>query len=123
MLVELGINSGETIAASEFPETINSEKAIIKSKLPGILDDYILRKSLVFLDTLVLASTSNDSTIKIWDISTTECIRILDEHKDIVTSLASNGYKVFASGSADKTVKLWEINRITTTHTTPSHNT
>jgi len=56
---------------------------------------------------LPLRQVSVDKTIRIWNIKTGECIRILKGHSDLVSCLAtlSNGY--LASGSYDKTIRIW----------------
>jgi len=53
-------------------------------------------------------SASSDSTIKIWDRSTSECIQTLNEHSNEVNTLAltPNGDRII-SGSSDATIKIW----------------
>ncbi|RLB09987.1 MAG: hypothetical protein DRG27_03795, partial [Deltaproteobacteria bacterium] len=59
-----------------------------------------------------LASGSSDGTIRLWDVKTGECIRVLEEHITIVESLAfSSDGKLLASGSQDKTVRLWDVKK------------
>ncbi|OWB50597.1 hypothetical protein B5S27_g2148 [[Candida] boidinii] len=59
----------------------------------------------------VLASSSMDYTIKLWDIKTGEC-KITLKHKDLVTSFSFNydGSKL-VSTSRDKKIRVWDIRK------------
>ncbi|MDR3692257.1 MAG: pentapeptide repeat-containing protein, partial [Fimbriimonas sp.] len=60
-------------------------------------------------DGKVLASGSDDKTVKLWDAASGRLIRTLEGHQDWVRSCAySPDGKVLASGSGDNTVKLWD---------------
>ncbi|MEG4317512.1 MULTISPECIES: CHAT domain-containing protein [unclassified Microcoleus] len=57
----------------------------------------------------VLATASDDNTVKIWDTSTYKEIKTLIGHIDKVNSVSfSPNGNVLATSSADKTVKLWD---------------
>jgi hypothetical protein len=60
-------------------------------------------------DGRTLASGSDDSTIKLWDVERGELLQTLQGHGDWVLSVAwSPDGRTLASGSADSTIKLWD---------------
>jgi len=59
-------------------------------------------------DGRMLASPSEDKTIRLWDADTGKCLRTLNGHKEAVYSIAFDPSGcILASGSQDSTVKLW----------------
>src|SRR3989440_123451 len=60
-------------------------------------------------DSARLASASEDSTVKIWDASSGECLQTLEGHSAWVQSVAfSHDSARLASASGDGTVKIWD---------------
>ena len=58
----------------------------------------------------LLASGSEDTTIKLWDLQTSECLATLEGHEEGVKSIAiSPNGQLLVSGSADHTIKLWQL--------------
>jgi len=57
-----------------------------------------------------ICSGSSDTTLRVWDVSSGECIRILEGHSSFVraVSWSSDGNRI-CSGSDDKTVRVWEV--------------
>ncbi|CEJ83110.1 hypothetical protein VHEMI03137 [[Torrubiella] hemipterigena] len=59
-------------------------------------------------DSMLIASASNDKTIRLWRADTGECIQTLEGHSDWVWSVVfSHDSILIASASDDKTVRLW----------------
>ena len=61
-------------------------------------------------DGSILASSSTDRTIKLWDVNTGQCRQTLQGHTNEVFSVAfSPSDRIIASGSDDRTVRLWDV--------------
>jgi WD40 repeat protein len=61
------------------------------------------------LDTKTIISSSEN--VKIWDVSTGECLRTLQGHTKRVRSIKiSSNHKILVSGSFDETIKIWDFN-------------
>ncbi|GAB1543678.1 NB-ARC domain-containing protein [Scytonema sp. NUACC21] len=59
----------------------------------------------------ILASGSADQTVRLWDVETGQCLKILQGHNNHVLSVSfSPDGQTLASASADQTVKLWAVN-------------
>jgi len=51
--------------------------------------------------------------VKLWDVSTGECLRTLQGHTKCVRSVVfSPDVQTLASGSDDETIKLWDIKTV-----------
>lgn len=57
-----------------------------------------------------LATGSQDHTLRIWDVDTGECMKLLHGHTDTIRTLQVLRDGFLASGSKDKSIRLWHVN-------------
>ena len=71
----------------------------------------------------ILASGGGDGALKIWDVSTGQCLKTLTGHKQRVRSVtfSPDGNKL-ASGSGDHTIRLWDYEQGQCTKTLHGHS-
>ena len=75
------------------------------------------------VDNQLLASGSNDGTIKIWDTSVWSEIKTLAGHSDDVECVAfSPNNQFFASSSRDESIKIWDTTDWSCIKTLTEHN-
>ena len=69
-----------------------------------------------------IASSSDDTKIRIWNTATGMCMYTLTEHTNWVNAVSwSPDSKYIASGSGDKTIKIWDASTGTCMHTLTGH--
>ena len=54
-------------------------------------------------------SGSRDKTVRIWDVETSKCVRVLGGHGGNVYGVATLPDGRLASCSFDKTVRIWDV--------------
>lgn len=67
-----------------------------------------------------ILSASLDSTIKMWDINTGQCVRTFFGHIEGIWGIAADNFRV-VSGSHDKLVKVWDLQSGRNWHTFNQH--
>ena len=65
--------------------------------------------TLALLSDNRLASGSNDSTIKIWNLDDSTCLAVLKGHSAAILALQVLSETILASASADTSVKIWNL--------------
>lgn len=50
-----------------------------------------------------------DTSVRLWDLVTGDCLRTFDGHTDGVYSIAWHDEALAASGSRDRTIRLWDV--------------
>jgi WD40 repeat protein len=61
-------------------------------------------------DGRTAVSGSADKTVRVWDVETSQCLKVMQGHTDSVTSVALSGDgRRAVSGSDDKTVRVWDV--------------
>jgi WD40 repeat protein len=69
-----------------------------------------IRKVVFSQDGRLLASGSDDQTIKVWEVETGQCIHTLQKHQDRVLTVAFHpDSQILASGGDDRIIRLWNI--------------
>jgi WD40 repeat protein/uncharacterized caspase-like protein len=61
-------------------------------------------------DGRLLATGSEDSTVKLWEVATGRELRVLAGHRDAVYGVSFSGDgRLLASASGDRTIRVWEV--------------
>jgi WD40 repeat protein len=84
-------------------------KSLKESKIVGKHEGAI--NFIISLPNNFIASSSNDKTIKIWDINNNICMKSLDGHKGDVNCLALLSNGIIASSSSDCTIRIWNYSK------------
>lgn len=61
-------------------------------------------------DYKTIVSTSRDKTLRIWNLETNSCLKVLEGHTDGVNQASySPSGKLIASASNDNTIRIWDV--------------
>ncbi len=102
----------DTYASTSYSDTIDLWTTKVGYSSPAPLEGHTENiTSLVFSpDGELLASGSEDNTIRVWNVINGSINKILNQHLDTVTCITfSPDGKTLASGSDDGTIILWNI--------------
>ena len=105
LLVNLnGIRLGHT--SSDRTDFHGSRLGLINLLCPGHRD--VVTSVAYAPDSKTFLSGARDSTVRIWDSSTGQCLHVCEGHNDGITSVVfSHDGSFFLSGSWDQTVRGW----------------
>jgi WD40 repeat protein len=66
---------------------------------------------------------SGSDDIRVWDMSSWECVHVLKDHSSLVTSVCvSADGRYVISGSYDKTVRVWDMSSWKCVHVLEGHS-
>jgi WD40 repeat protein len=106
-------------------QTSNPWNKLEKISLANTLTGHSKRVSSIAMtpDGQLIASGSEDKTIKVWNLRTGQLLRTLTGHSEGIRSVAiSPDGKLLASGGDDKTIKLWNLDTGKLLHTLTGHS-
>ena len=93
----------------DYIRDVNSNKKMYISPLVAILDDHSDRiNGLNILENGNILSYSYDSTLRIWDKDSYECIAVLEDHNDVINGIKVLDNQNILSFSADNTMRVWD---------------
>lgn len=70
----------------------------------------------------LLLSAGDDGTIRVWDLATGQCTRVLEGHTQSVSCLSLNSDgSMLLSGSSDQSIRLWDLQTGLCTQTYVAH--
>jgi WD40 repeat protein len=93
---------------------VNKSEDVFIVKSTHVLQEHQGRiRSVAFnSDGSKLATGSDDTTIKVWDVQTGNCLTTLEGHTKVISSVVFHpDGQILASGSGDTTIKIWNISR------------
>ncbi len=86
---------------------INNNGSLISTLVGHLYNNGV--NDLILLSNDLLASSSGDKTIRIWNLTTNSTKFILQGHTQKVNGLKLVSSDILASGSSDNLIKLWNI--------------
>jgi F-box and WD-40 domain protein CDC4 len=63
-------------------------------------------RGLKMVNGTTLVSGSRDATLRVWDLETGECLKVLEGHEKTIRSMAVHG-DIVVSGSYDNDARVW----------------
>lgn len=92
-----------------FVYNVNEKRSLDLDREVQAHDDYLL-KCLISNDLKYVATTSSDSTVKIWNTTTWETEKILTKHQRWVWDCVFSADSMYLlTASSDQSAKLWDL--------------
>jgi len=116
---KLFLNNAVKLNSKQLAEFIinNSQKEITLKGHEGSVSN------ICQLQNNMMASSSTDNTIKVWDLSNHSCIATLKGHTNLITKLISTNDNKLISCSRDNTIKVWDLKNLNCLATLNGHLT
>lgn len=76
--------------------------------IQSVAEAELLILSLFQFDGIHVVSGSLDTSIRVWDVETGNCIHTLTGHQSLTSGMELKD-NILVSGNADSTVKIWDI--------------
>lgn len=76
--------------------------------IQSVAEAELLILSLCQFDGIHVVSGSLDTSIRVWDVETGNCIHTLTGHQSLTSGMELKD-NILVSGNADSTVKIWDI--------------
>lgn len=112
-LSSLSVKSDQTIILGRLGENLIKDYKPDRDMTGRLMKTIIAHSESVrfikFLGNKLLASSSQDKLIKIWDMSTGEVSLTLKGHDDTVSCLELYNENTLLSGSWDSSIKIWDL--------------
>ena len=94
----------------EIPTAQQAAQARLREKIVSLGHTNAIRSVALSPDGRQALSGSDDKTVRVWEVESGECVRVLEGHSASVGSVAWSGDgRQALSGSGDKTVRVWEV--------------
>ena len=116
------LSNGFYLAAGFYSGQINIYNIYNNGSLVSTLNGHTdIVEDLVLINSNLLASSSDDKKVRIWNLTTNTCKFILTGHTSAVYGLKLVSADTLASGSSDYTINLWNTTSGTLIRTLVSH--